>query len=234
MTRRRSARAGKLHRQRRQEARVDARRAARGASRPLLHGAARACRATRILTDNWHTNEVLTTRASNFEGYTFAMRTLEAWGATIESDDAPTTPPADASGCSTSSRPQARRKRLPQDGPKARDLRPGRLGTSRPMRSHSAHRRYAGDRRASDLCAARSRLRRRPPPATPTSINELVVEQRADALVLDCSVLRHERIAVRHGARRSRPRRAADRDHQRYAGEGRRAAFARGRPSTSC
>ena len=37
-------RAGKLHRQRRQEARVDARRAARGGSRPLLHRPARACR----------------------------------------------------------------------------------------------------------------------------------------------------------------------------------------------
>ena len=39
-----------------------------------------------ILTDNWHTNEVLDHARSNFQGYTFAMRTLEAWGATIESD----------------------------------------------------------------------------------------------------------------------------------------------------
>jgi hypothetical protein len=39
-----------------------------------------------ILTDNWHTNEVLTHARQNFEGYTFAMRTLEAWGAQIESD----------------------------------------------------------------------------------------------------------------------------------------------------
>ena len=37
-----------------------------------------------ILTDNWHTNEVLEHIRSNFEGYTFAMRTLEAWGATVE------------------------------------------------------------------------------------------------------------------------------------------------------
>jgi len=39
-----------------------------------------------ILTDNWHTNEVLDHARNNFEGYTFAMRTLEAWGAMIESD----------------------------------------------------------------------------------------------------------------------------------------------------
>ena len=39
-----------------------------------------------ILTDNWHTNEVLNHTRDNFEGYTFAMRTLEAWGAVIESD----------------------------------------------------------------------------------------------------------------------------------------------------
>ena len=40
-----------------------------------------------IVTDNWHTNEVLSHTRSNFEGYTFAMRTLEAWGAKVESDD---------------------------------------------------------------------------------------------------------------------------------------------------
>jgi len=39
-----------------------------------------------ILTDNWHTNEVLSHARKNFEGYTFAMRTLEAWGAMIEND----------------------------------------------------------------------------------------------------------------------------------------------------
>ena len=39
-----------------------------------------------ILTDNWHTNEVLNHARANFQGYTFAMRTLEAWGAMIESD----------------------------------------------------------------------------------------------------------------------------------------------------
>jgi hypothetical protein len=37
-----------------------------------------------LLTDNWHTNEVLDHARKNFEGYTFQMRTLEAWGATIE------------------------------------------------------------------------------------------------------------------------------------------------------
>ena len=39
-----------------------------------------------ILTDNWHTNEVLNHARGNFEGVTFAMRTLEAWGAQIEND----------------------------------------------------------------------------------------------------------------------------------------------------
>ena len=39
-----------------------------------------------ILTDNWHTNEVYNHARNNFEGYTFAMRTLEAWGAMIEND----------------------------------------------------------------------------------------------------------------------------------------------------
>src|SRR6266511_5790087 len=39
-----------------------------------------------ILTDNWHTREVLDHARKNFEGYTFQMRTLEAWGAMIESD----------------------------------------------------------------------------------------------------------------------------------------------------
>ena len=38
------------------------------------------------LTNNWHTNEVLDHTRNNFEGYTFAMRTLEAWGAMIEND----------------------------------------------------------------------------------------------------------------------------------------------------
>jgi hypothetical protein len=39
-----------------------------------------------VLTDNWHTNEVLAHVRDNFAGHTFAMRTLEAWGAMVESD----------------------------------------------------------------------------------------------------------------------------------------------------
>jgi hypothetical protein len=39
-----------------------------------------------IVTDNWHTNEVLDHTKKNFEGYTFEMRTLEAWGAMVEND----------------------------------------------------------------------------------------------------------------------------------------------------
>lgn len=40
-----------------------------------------------LLTDNWHTNEVLNHARGNFEGVTFSMRTLEAWGAQIENDN---------------------------------------------------------------------------------------------------------------------------------------------------
>jgi hypothetical protein len=40
-----------------------------------------------LLTSNWHTDEVFRHLKDNFEGYTFVMRTLEAWGAVIESDD---------------------------------------------------------------------------------------------------------------------------------------------------
>jgi len=39
-----------------------------------------------ILTDNWHTNQLLEHTRANFEGYTFQMRTLEAWGAVVEND----------------------------------------------------------------------------------------------------------------------------------------------------
>lgn len=39
-----------------------------------------------LLTDNWHTNQVLAHVRANFEGCTLAMRTLEAWGALVESD----------------------------------------------------------------------------------------------------------------------------------------------------
>jgi hypothetical protein len=39
-----------------------------------------------ILTSNWHTNEVLEHARNNFEGYTFAMRTLEAWGVMFENE----------------------------------------------------------------------------------------------------------------------------------------------------
>ena len=39
-----------------------------------------------ILTENWHTTEVLDHVRANFEGTTFAMRTLEARGALVESD----------------------------------------------------------------------------------------------------------------------------------------------------
>jgi DNA-binding response OmpR family regulator len=45
------------------------------------------------------------------------------------------------------------------------------------------------------------------------AVNELVLEQRADAVVLDCSLLRHERGAVRRGAASPESWRVAGRDH---------------------
>lgn len=39
-----------------------------------------------ILNDNWHSNEVFGHVRNNFEGYTFAARTLEAWGAVPQND----------------------------------------------------------------------------------------------------------------------------------------------------
>ncbi len=39
-----------------------------------------------LLNENWHTNEVYSHAKNNFEGYTFAMRTLEAWGAVMQND----------------------------------------------------------------------------------------------------------------------------------------------------
>ncbi|HKB11172.1 MAG TPA: hypothetical protein VKD69_10970 [Vicinamibacterales bacterium] len=39
-----------------------------------------------IITDNWHSREVFDHVRNNFEGCTFQMRTLEAWGAQIEDD----------------------------------------------------------------------------------------------------------------------------------------------------
>jgi hypothetical protein len=67
----------------------------RGSTREVRPEAAhdRFCTVTRvhagdgILTDNWHTNEVFSHLKQNFEGYTFALRTLEAWGAIVESED---------------------------------------------------------------------------------------------------------------------------------------------------
>jgi hypothetical protein len=39
-----------------------------------------------VLNDNWHTNEVFGHVRNNFEGITFAHRTLEAWGAIVQND----------------------------------------------------------------------------------------------------------------------------------------------------
>ena len=66
----------------------------RGATREVRPEAAfdRYCTVRRVhagdanLTDNWHTREVLDHARNNFEGNTFALRTLEAWGAVIEND----------------------------------------------------------------------------------------------------------------------------------------------------
>ena len=51
----------------------------------------------------------------NFEGYTFQMRTLEAWGATIENDRRGYYTAGGRSGCSTWSRRRARRNGSPPE-----------------------------------------------------------------------------------------------------------------------
>ena len=61
-----------------------------------------------ILNDNWHTNEVFGHARNNFEGYTFAMRTLEAWGAQVQNDHRAITRRAAAYGFWIWSRPRAR------------------------------------------------------------------------------------------------------------------------------
>ncbi|MFI4978223.1 MAG: hypothetical protein ACHQC8_06070 [Solirubrobacterales bacterium] len=66
----------------------------RGATREVRDGAVhdrfytvlRVHAGDAILTDNWHTTEVLNHVRGKFAGYTFAMRTLEAFGALVESD----------------------------------------------------------------------------------------------------------------------------------------------------
>jgi hypothetical protein len=98
-----------------------------------------------ILTDNWHTNEVLDHARNNFEGYTFAMRTLEAWGAMIENDHR---------GYYTAGGRVWVMDLEPCEGKKPRlAWRRSRqeVGTLAP---HPAHRRHAGDCRAADVCAA--------------------------------------------------------------------------------
>lgn len=58
-----------------------------GARHDTFYTVTRAHPGDGLLTDNWHSSEVLKHVRDNFEGYTFVMRTLEAWGAVVESDD---------------------------------------------------------------------------------------------------------------------------------------------------
>ena len=68
-----------------------------------------------ILTDNWHTSEVLSHARANFQGYTFAMRTLEAWGAQIESDTRAYYTAGGRSWVLDLEPAAGKKKRLPQD-----------------------------------------------------------------------------------------------------------------------
>ena len=172
---------------------------------------------------------------NNFEGYTFAMRTLEAWGAMIESDQARLLHGrrADLGAGSGAVRPA--KKRLPQtnmivDVRRSAVLRLSVLRTTWQERSnsrrtpndrasHSADRRHTRDRRAADLRAPRSRATTSTPPASPTPVTELVAEQHADALVLDCSVFDMSESLFDTVRGPSGSGRAADRHRQRHSGK---------------
>ncbi len=149
---------------------------------------------------------------NNFEGYTFAMRTLEAWGAMIENDHRAYYTAGgrvwvlDLEPCRWQEAAPARNRRRQEVAAFA---------------AHPAHRRHAGNRRVADLCVARSRLR---------SFRHRIQHFRERT---DCRAtrrcagarllgLQHERVAVRLRARGPRSRRASRRDHQRHAGRSRR------------
>jgi hypothetical protein len=69
-----------------------------------------------ILTDNWHSNEVLSHAQANFQGYTFAMRTLEAWGAQVESDTRGYYTAGGRTWVLDLEPAEGKKKRLPQNG----------------------------------------------------------------------------------------------------------------------
>ncbi len=77
---------GKLRRQRRKKARIHTREVRDEAAYNRFYTVLRVHAGDAILTNNWHTDEVFGHARNNFEGVTFAMRTLEAWGAMIEND----------------------------------------------------------------------------------------------------------------------------------------------------
>ena len=98
-----------------------------------------------ILTDNWHSREVGDHVRANFEGLTFAMRTLEARGALVESD----------------------RRAIYTAGGRVWvfDLEPAAAGSARhdvtAKRAHPSRRRHSRDRRTAELRPSRPRVRRR-------------------------------------------------------------------------
>ncbi len=69
-----------------------------------------------ILTNNWHTNEVLSHVRNNFEGYTFVMRTLEAWGVMIENDHSAYYTAGGRVWVLDLERAEGKKKRLPDTG----------------------------------------------------------------------------------------------------------------------
>src|SRR5258707_9123784 len=100
-----------------------------------------------ILTNNWHTNEVLEHARNNFEGYTFAMRTLEAWGAMIENDHR---------AYYTAGGRVWVLDLEPAAGKKPR-LAPARKKEQK-VAANSSHRTHAGKRRGAVIFLARSRV----------------------------------------------------------------------------
>ena len=128
-----------------------------------------------VLTDNWHTNEVLAHTRNNFEGYTFAMRTLEAWGAMIENDHRAYYTAAGESGSWIWSPAKARSRACRAPGRARSSLRRILLIDDTPEIAELLT--FALRDHGYEVFAD----------GYNTGVNELIKEQHADALVLDCT-----------------------------------------------
>ena len=123
---------------------------------------------------------------NNFEGYTFAMRTLEAWGAMIENDHRAYYTAGGRVWIMDLEPCEGKKPRLGWRWARQE------LGSVAP---HPAHRRHAGDCRVLTFALRDRGYEVFATGFSPARLNSLR-EQRADALVLDLHGLRHERVAL--------------------------------------